>query len=187
MYAAQSAQGRRMGQSVTQSRETRSYPHARTSFWIGVACTAFFILMGALSFADAHWNVDGSYRYPRATAAVLVIFWSVWSLLGVYLIRASVRGRLCLSDDGVHQRGAFRSKAVQWAEVSRARWRLFPANGSVVIRGPGCRLVIEFGDFVRAERREIIDRLRDSVSIQLQENWEVFQERWLKLDRGARP
>ena len=162
-----------------EARGTSSYPCYRQLFWVGVVCTGFFLLMGAGWFVVAYWNLDGSFRKPREAAFLFAGFWAGWAALGAWISLSAVRSRLNLTDDCLQQVGCFRRTTLRWGHISGVRWRLRPAGGSVVLRGVRRRVTIKFGGFASEHRPEIIQYVHRSISVPVQENWEVFEQRWL--------
>ena len=163
-----------------QAKDRDCYRYDRYFFWLGVACMAVFLLLGAGSFVVAYWNLDGSFIRPERSAVLFGLFWSAWTLLGVWLILSAVRGRLFVTDEGIQQVGCFRQKTVRWRDVSMVRWRLLPAGGCVVLRGAGQKVTIEFGAFARPDRPELIERIHAQIPGSIQENWDAFGCRWLR-------
>jgi hypothetical protein len=155
-------------------REGREYRLPRSYLWLGLLATPFFFGMGAFSTIAALLNVDGSFRYPLPTALIFGSFWSIWTLLGVYITLAYFRERLYVSDEAVRVVGCFRTRTVQLSRVGRAVWRAFPANGSLVLYGDGTRLVVDFGHFPAA-RGLLIAFFRRSLPEPIQEGWQRFE------------
>ncbi len=152
----------------------RCFRLGRGFLYTGVACTIFFALMAIGSTAMAFWNLDGSFRQPKEAAVVFGVFWTFWTALGIWLIFAYRRYRLCVGPNGIRQVGCFRKQAIAFDGLSRAEWRT-SMHPSLVLHGPGGKLTVYFDSFSRAERREIIELLHNRVDEQIQQNWMPFE------------
>ena len=99
----------------------REYHLRKYYLWIGAICTAGFLVFAVGSFIAAWWNIDGSFRHPRATAIGFATFWSCWLVLGVWILLAYFRERLVISMDRVRQSSCFRTRSLRHDEVSIAQ------------------------------------------------------------------
>ncbi|MFO0941471.1 MAG: hypothetical protein U0930_11965 [Pirellulales bacterium] len=102
------------------------------------------------------------------------IFWGGWFLLSLYIIAASCREKLTVTSESITQEGVFRTRTTAVSNVTSAKWRAWPAGGSIVIRYPRSRIKIDFANFLASERAELILRLRELISEDCQNNWAVF-------------
>ena len=153
----------------------RCYRLRRFYLIVGIACTAFFSVVGVVSTLAAWLNIDGSFPNPRQAALIFAVFWSGFVLLGVYLIIAGVRGKLMVDDEHITTVGAFRTSTVRCDNVMQLRWRTYPAGGGVVIRDGQGKIKIELGSYSCVERDELIHWLRERFDASLHEKWEQFQ------------
>jgi hypothetical protein len=143
---------------------------------VGVVCAVFFAAMGIASTVAALWNIDGSFARPKLAALIFGFFWSGFTLLAVWVIVAYFRERLYFGKAGVVQHGIFRSRTLQIEEVFQIKWRSWPVGGSVVIRTHSDKATIHLDNFSKAEREELIQFLRESFAVEIQENWSRFQD-----------
>ncbi|MDM8005086.1 MAG: hypothetical protein QUV05_02895 [Phycisphaerae bacterium] len=157
----------------------RCFRLERRFLHIGVVCTIFFFLFGVGSSAAALWNVDGSFGRPRETALVFGVFWACFTGLGIGLILRSVRSRLYIGPRSVRELGVFRVRAMCFDGLSAARWRVFLRGGSLVLRGRDGKLTLDFASFSPADRREMIELLRNRIDERIQEDWARFESRIL--------
>lgn len=169
--------GKELCAATAPSEEfARRYRPRRYFLYVGIVCTAFFLVLGVGSASLAWWNADGSFRHPRLTALIFAVFWSPFILLGVWLSLYAARRRLVFTTTSVESTGAIRRKRLAFDEVTRVKWRRFPGQGSIVLRTTGRRLAIDLGDFSPGERQEIIELTRRLFDEQLQEGWPRFYD-----------
>jgi len=158
----------------------RRYRPRRYYLYLGIVCTVFFLFMGVGSACVAYWNVDGSFARPKLSALVFGVFWSVWTLLGIWLILCYTRERLVISTTSIEWTGLYKTRLLALDDVTRVKWRLFPQHGSIVLRTPDKRLVIEIGNYLDSERKELILLTRGMFDYELQENWQRFSDRFIQ-------
>jgi hypothetical protein len=155
----------------------QEYRLPRSYFWLGIVCAIFFFVAGVTSAWAAWTNIDGSFRYPKETAVGFAIFWGLFLLLSLYVLRAYLIERLLVWEDRVKVIGSFRTREAKFAEVERARWRLWGnPGGSVVLHGPGGRVVIYFANYGRVHAERLRDFLRAAIPVERQEGWDRFTE-----------
>lgn len=164
----------------------RRYRPRRYYLYLGIVCTLFFLVMGIGSTCVAYWNVDGSFARPKLSALVFAVFWSVWTLLGIWLILCYTRERLVISTTSIESTGVFKRTLLALDHVTRVKWRLFPQHGSIVLRTPDKKLVIELGNYLDSERKELIELTRRMFDYELQENWQRFCDRFIEPPSPAR-
>lgn len=152
----------------------------RRFLWLGITCTAIFMIFGVGSFSIAYWNIDGSFSKPKESASLFVLLWFGWVLLGAWITTSALRSHLSLTDESIVQTTSFRVKTARWRDFMRARWRLHPEGGSVVLRATGCRMVVEFGMFPQTCRPDIIGQIHRRILPAIQENWDGFEKRWMQ-------
>lgn len=155
----------------------RCFRLGRSILYIGVACVTFFPLLGIASSAAALWNVDGSFRRPQEAALFFGAFWASCTVLGIWLIFSYVRSRRYIGPQGVREVGILRVRTVRFDQLSAARWRVVFQGGSLVLRAPDGKLTLYFASFSPADKREMIDLLRNKIDEQIQEGWERFESR----------
>ncbi len=160
-----------MPQDLTNPLQLR----VRKSYLIlGVVCAIGFAAIGTWSVVVAAWNIDGSFPHPIPMAVFFGIFWGAWFLLSLYIIAASRREKLTVTSQSIAQAGVFRSRTTALSDVTSVKWRAWPVGGSIVIRYPHSRIKIHFDSFLTKEREELISRLRELISEDCQDNWDVF-------------
>jgi hypothetical protein len=152
----------------------RCYRMRRNLLYVGIAAAVGYSIIGAVSAACSWWNVDGSFARPELGALIFGLFWSCWALLGLWLVWVYHRYRLRVDQSGVEQVGGIRTRQLRFSDVLSARWR-GSRYGGVVLRAPGVRLVIDFGDFAASDRSELIALLHDALAQGVQEGWERFE------------
>lgn len=143
---------------------------------VGVACTAFFLVMGVASTLLAAFNVDGSFPRPLLMAGVFAVFWSCFVLLGVWLAACYYRYRLHASDSVIEQVGVFRQRQVEWRLVKELKWRLWPKGGSVRLKTPVESMAIELGNFSTTDCEQLVSYLRHAISPESQVGWDEFHK-----------
>jgi hypothetical protein len=159
------------------SRLGQEYRLPRSYYWLGLGCAASFALMGVVSAWAAWTNIDGSFRHPKETAVFFLVFWGAFTLLGLFLVRAYLVERLLVWEDRVKAIGSFRTREVMFTEVERVKWRLWGnPGGSVVLYGPGVRLVIWFANYGSVHSERLRDFFRAAIPVERQEAWERYDE-----------
>ncbi len=146
---------------------------------IGIVCTAFFLCAWVASVLAAYINIDGSFARPALAIAIFSVGWGGFTLLGVWLILAYVKYRLFLNDTTIRHAGVLSSRSISLDTIEELKWRLFPLGGSCVLTSAGARIKIEFGNFTKAERSDLITYLRGRVSESRQANWDLFHDHLL--------
>jgi hypothetical protein len=146
----------------------------------GVVCAIEFFVIGTGSVLLAAVNIDGSFPHPIAMAVFFGVFWGAWFVAGLYTIAVGCLEKLAVTPDAIVQKGVFRTRTTALSEITSVRWRGWPVGGSVVIRYPDSRMTIRFSRFVADERRLLIDRLRELISEERQDNRESFENAELR-------
>jgi hypothetical protein len=121
---------------------------------------------------------DPSIRSPIGVA-MFGCFFGALTIRTVVGLLAYPRSRVLTSDFEVQVVGLFRTRTVVLANVTRAVWRHWPTGGSLVLRGPAGRVVIQFVDY--AGGRELARFFRRTLRPEIQQGFERF-ERWLVTD-----
>jgi hypothetical protein len=166
------------GPRKVQAVEATVYRIRNYYLAVGLTCTACFTAFGVVSTLAALWNSDGSFPHPLGFAVLFGVFWSCFSLLGIWLVLAYFRERLFVSDLGIRQKGCFRTRTLQFAQLITARWRTWPQNGSLVLKSPEQRIVVDFDNFQESERIELIEFFRQRLA-ESSENWIRFEASYL--------
>jgi hypothetical protein len=156
--------------------EARCFRLRRYYLYVGIVCAVFFAAMGIGSTVAALWNFDGSFARPKLAALIFGTFWSGFTLLAVWVIAAYFRERLYFGKGAIVQHGIFRSRTLEIGEVLLIKWRAWPVGGSVVIRTHSEKVTIHLDNFTRDEREELIRFLRETLAVEIQENWSRFEE-----------
>lgn len=139
---------------------------------VGLAGGLVSTAMGVVSVIVAWGNADGSFRYPRATAVGLGIFWSGFVALAAYIVWAYCRERLFVGALGIRQRGCFRTKTMKLSDVTRLQWR---ADKSVKLWSSDGKIVVHLDNFSPDEREELIHYFRGAVEEARQQKWSQFE------------
>lgn len=174
-----------------KSQLGQEYRLAQNYFWIGLVCSIFFAVAGVVSAWVAWTNADGSFRHPKETAVFFAAFWGMFTLLGVYLMRAARVERLWVWEDRVRVVGSLRTRDVTFAEVTEARWRVFPApGGSLVLRSPAGKAVIYFENYGSVHGPRLREFFRGALPLGVQTGWDKHSETYVptpaKLDLGRK-
>jgi hypothetical protein len=143
---------------------------------LGIVCTAGFLAMDIVSVYVSCWNVDGSFARPKLAALICGVFWSSWTLLGLWLIVAYFRERLFVTTDSITQHGCIRKRTINFPDVVHVVWKRLPQGGSVVVRIQLARIKIYLANSTRVERDQLIVCLRSAFSPDIQEDWSQFLE-----------
>lgn len=159
---------------------SRRYRLRRYYLIIGIVSTVSYLSMGVVSSCAAYWNIDGSFARPKLAASIFAVFWSCFTLLGVWLIVAYVRFRLYITDNRVSEVGLIGSATIDINDANQVVWRLIPRGGSVVVRSFDAKIKIGFDNYTPKERDELIAYCREQFRPEIQEGWLQFVERFLE-------
>jgi len=107
------------------------------------------------------------------------IVWGSFTLLGLWLILAYFKERLTLTGETICQVGVIRTKSMPFDAVQELTWRLHPQGGSCILTSMDTKIKLEFGNFTRDDRTELIICLRQRVAVDLQSNWDSFHEQYI--------
>lgn len=143
---------------------------------VGIGSIVTFSLFGLLSVYGAYFNIDGSFDEPLLAAAVFGLLCSCFIALGVWLLVFSIRYRLCHDGSTLQEIGIIRNRHLTLSKVDQLKWRRHPAGGSVRITSAEGVLKIDFANFEREQREELISLLRDSVPLNAQTCWKEFRK-----------
>jgi len=141
---------------------------------VSIVCTLFFALIGMAFTSAAYFNVDGSFARPKTAALFFGTFWSALTLLGIYLLAFSIKYRLCVDGKKLRQIGVFTDRVMDLGQVQSAKWRVWPANGSIRLESVLANLSIELGTILPNHRETLIEYLRTTIPAEKQINWDKF-------------
>lgn len=143
---------------------------------VGLVCTVFFAVVGAVSTLAAYFNIDGSFARPKLAALIFGLFWSAFTCLGIWLLLLYYKYRLFVDDSSLRQVGTVHDSHIKVNLVDELRWRRFPKDGSVRLSGSFGVLKIELGNFNNVDREKLITFLRHAISDTKQVGWQQFNE-----------
>jgi hypothetical protein len=156
----------------------RVYRLKRFFLALGVGATVFFGSFGLASVVAAWWNLDCSFRYPRATAIGFGVVLGGFTLLGSYMILGYYRERLFVSDVEVFQHGCFTRRSIWFSNVTSAQWRITAFGPYIILRDPHSKIVVHLNQWGLAEDwRDLIRHFRESIHSEVQQDWETFEFR----------
>ncbi len=162
---------------VGQQVETcyRMRPYFRN---VGILCTIFFAIVGIGTTAVAYFNVDGSFAHPELAAYFFALFWSTFTLLGLWLLLAYSRYRLYIRGLSIRQEGVLTESTIDLRLAQELKWRRFPQGGSVAISATSGVMRIDLGNLCTSDRDRLITFLRASVDNSRQIGWTRFEEQF---------
>ncbi|AMV40384.1 hypothetical protein VT85_23335 [Planctomyces sp. SH-PL62] len=105
---------------------------------------------------------------------------SAWMLLDYH------RGSLTFQGSRVVSQGVVRRVEIDLADAVEARWRIHPVGGSLVVRDPATRLVVNFAELGRDQRHAIVARLREAIRPEIQSDWDLFAYK-TRFGEGGKP
>lgn len=155
----------------------REYRLSRHALEVGVVASSLFGFMGILSVIAALSNFDGSFGRPVTAAVTLGLGWSCLALLGGWLILAYARHRLFVDSAIVRVTDCFTTRQIRLANVSRAVWKSFVKNGTLILYENTTIVKIGFGNYTFQERLELIRFFRTALADHSQDGWESFESR----------
>jgi hypothetical protein len=153
---------------------------------VGVVCTVFFIVVGVVSTYSAYVNIDGSFPNPKTAALVFGIVWSVFSLLGVWLLLLYHKYRLCVNELSIRQTGIVRVDEADLSLVDKLEWPRYPNSGSVRLLGEFGVVKIPVGSLRLEDREEVATFLREAIEESKQTGWEAVIDAPEKRRRSRR-
>lgn len=162
-----------IGQQVEMCYRMR--PYLRN---VGVLCTIFFAIVGICTTAVAYFNIDGSFAQPELAAYFFGLFWSTFTLLGLWLLLSYSRYRLHIHGLSIRQVGVLTESTIDLRLVQELKWRRFPQGGSVAISATSGVMKIDLGNLCTSERDQLITLLRACVDESRQFGWTRFDEQF---------
>jgi hypothetical protein len=147
----------------------------RSYLALRVLGTLFFATMAVVSVLGIYFEAPADRRAAGLAVGLgFAAFWLLLAAFGVWVLLAYWRERLAVHDAEIDHVGVIRRKRMRVPDMVSARWRCWPAGGSLVLKSNSTRLVIYFDNFAHDERRQLIRFFRESVPISLQTGWELF-------------
>lgn len=162
-------------------QEFAEYRMSPSSFYTGVVCTIFFLIVDIASVIVVLSDIDGEFPRPVPMAIFFGAFWTTWVLIGIYCIVAYFRERLILQSDSVSQLSVFSKKTFHIHEIKEIEWRLLPRTGLIKVFAGDSKLSVHTSSFAQQDRTEIIEYFRSAVAEELQSGWKESQERIAKF------
>src|ERR1700722_14396804 len=89
---------------------------------VSVICAVFSLAMG-ITPAVLAWHHASPFPRPERAALFFGVFWSVWTLLAVWVIVAYFRERLFVTNKMIIHYGIIRSRTIHVDEVIHINWR----------------------------------------------------------------
>jgi hypothetical protein len=179
-----------MSSSMTNDAVEQGFRLRRWLLPLGVIFTVCFVVAGVFSTHAAYSNIDGSFLYPKPTALFFGVFCSCMTLLGAWMTLSVIRFRLFVTETAITEVRIIGSTTIEIADASRVVWRRYPAFGSVIIRTTATKIKIEFGNFARKQRDELMAFCHCRLADEIQEGWSLFADRYAepiaKHERQAR-
>jgi hypothetical protein len=166
--------------------EAKCFRLRRYYLVVGIVCAVFFAVFGVTSTVVAYLNIDGSFPRPHLAALVFGVFWSGFTLLGLWVIAAYFRERLFLDDNTIVLNSTFRSKTLDVGDVVQVEWRISPVGGSIVVRTRSEKVKIYLDNFTKDDREQVVFFFRKTFANEVQENWSLFEERARRLSATER-
>lgn len=122
-----------------------------------------------------------SLQFPAETRLqFLLLAEVVWlSMVGLsaWLLLVFYRETLCLDEMGISQQGVPGARRIVWNEVTSLVWGGRAQGDRAIVKSSSARLIIDFGNFTRAERLLLMQRLRAAVPEDIQTDWPLFCHR----------
>jgi hypothetical protein len=103
---------------------------------------------------------------------------------GAFCLLVANRHRLTIAGESVESLGIFGAKQINLAHVSEARWRIYGTGGGrLVLKGPTCKLTIDFSAYPKEHSRQLIRFFRFRLRQSNQQEWEKYWRRhWRFFD-----
>jgi len=162
-------------------RFVKEYRPPRESLWICLLFAAGWTAFGTYAVTRTLW-FDGQVAHPIGAAVLM-------GSMCLLIVGFGVFGGFKLHTECVgvdHERIEFgrwgRSRVFESIEITSAEWRIAPARGNLVLRAPGFRFAIWFGDYAKSDFKPLIAALRASVPEAVQEGWPEFDFRYFPDD-----
>ncbi|MCA9021208.1 MAG: hypothetical protein KDA74_13755, partial [Planctomycetaceae bacterium] len=158
---------------MNDNQPTKCYRLRRDYLYLGILGSILCLIFGTGFSLAAYWNLDGSFRYPVPTAIFIVVFFSFFMLLGIWIILAYYRERLEISRDALIKHDVFHVTEIAFDEITQLQW--FSLSGAILVESRFQKFKIHIDNFQKVEQIEITDCLRNSVEYDLQEGWDKYR------------
>ena len=152
------------------------YRLGRMYLALGIVFTTVFLCMDIWSVYVAYWNIDGSFPHPKLHALVHGIFWSAWTLIGLWLIVAYFRERLFVNSELITQYGCVSLKKIRVPDVVHVGWKGIPHLGKIIVRSQSISIKIHLANYTRDQRRALIQFFSNNFPVGIQDGWEQFSK-----------
>ena len=162
----------------------------RSYLLLGALCTLLFAAMAIVSVLGIYFEAPAERRAAALAVGLgIAAFWLAFMALGVWVLLAYWRERLAIRDGEIDYVGVICRKRLRVSEIASARWRCWPAGGSLVMRTASTRLAIGLGNYESEQQRQLIRFFREAVPPPLQSGWELFCVRIVQRHarRAAQP
>ena len=156
----------------------------RSYLILGVTYAIGFGAVGSAFVFAAAANINRSVRYPIPTAVFFGVFWGAWFIASLWVIAAYFREQFTIESEAITQQGVLRRRTASIAEISKLQWQVTRVCSSAVIHYAAGRMKVYFENFTANERTLLIERLRQLVPEQHQENWDAFNEGLQRRNQG---
>ena len=153
----------------------------RSYLLLGVLCTLLFAAMAIVSVLGIYFEAPAERRAAALAVGLgIAAFWLAFMALGVWVLLAYWRERLVVRDGEIDCVGVIRRKRIRVPEIVSARWRCWPAGGSLVLKTASTRLALDLANYQSDEQRRLIRFFREAVPSPLQSGWGLFYARIVK-------
>ncbi|WP_278467133.1 hypothetical protein [Gimesia maris] len=158
---------------MNDTQPTKCYRLRRDYLYLGIVGSILCLIFGTGFSLAAFWNLDGSFRYPVPTAIFIVVFFSFFMLLGIWIILAYYRERLEILRDALIKHDVFHVTEIAFDEITQLQW--FSMSGAILVESRFQKFKIHIDNFQKAEQIEITECLRNSIEYDLQEGWDKYR------------
>lgn len=162
-------------------KDIKCYRFRRRNIYLGICGVIYFLSMTIFLYViakNANINVDTPFFY-QIFGILFLVFIIVFNVIVFYynfwFIISYVKSRLFVSDKYIETIGVFQNTMISLDEVMKVEWKISPSR-CVVFGITGIKIVIEFDNYSKAQRKEIIDFIREKISRDQQDGWDRFYE-----------
>jgi hypothetical protein len=141
----------------------RSY-YRRLGIWGTLFFACITVAMTAMLL------IDGDFAVAIMSATVM----GSMTMIGIYLWLFSVKYALDVREKAITQTRVTTCKSMEYRDIQHAKWRNWPAGGSLQLQSSQQRMTIEFDTFEYSERAFLIAHLHTVLPREIQVDWESF-------------
>lgn len=157
----------------------KTFVYRRLLLYQVIGCVVLFGGFGVVSawfFATTEPSDDFPQTTLRFVGSISHLLFATMTALSLWGLAECLKTRLKIGGERVEFRGVVSSIGFSLADVAEARWREWPAGGSLKLRDVKRRklLTLDFLNYERNDRLELIRWFRSRLPLGAQHGWAWF-------------